>query len=115
MAWVTDYSFGCVKVAGHTYSRDLIVCGEQVLSPWERKEGHRLFLEDLSWALALQPRVVIVGTGAFGRLYISREVVKCLNEMGINLRGFKTGAAIKEYNRLIDQGEDVIACLHLTC
>ncbi len=41
--------------------------------------------------------------------------MKCIDEMGISLRGFKTRAAIKEYNRLIDQGEDVIACLHLTC
>jgi len=115
MVCIGDYSFGCVKVAGRTYSRDLIVCGEQVLSPWERKEGHRLFLGDLSWALALQPRVIIVGTGAFGRLHISKEVVKCLREKGINLRGFKTKTAIKKYNELVDQGEDVVACLHLTC
>ncbi len=115
MAWITDYSFGAVKVAGRTHSRDLVVCGEQVLSPWELKEGHRLFLEDLSWTLALQPRVMIVGTGAFGRLHISKEVVKCIDEMRISLHGFKSRTAINDNNETIDQEEDIIACLCLSC
>jgi len=41
--------------------------------------------------------------------------VKCIDGMGISLRGFMTRTAINDNNETIDQEEDVIACLRLSC
>jgi hypothetical protein len=60
-------------------------------------------------------REISFGLSCFFVLHISREVVKCIDGMGISLRGFKTRTAINDNNETIDQEEDVIACLRLSC
>ena len=115
MAQLTAYSFGLVKVDGRTMTRDLILVGDEIFSPWIRKEGHRLHIDDLKWALDRRPDVLIVGTGAFGALRVSSEVVDILGERGIELLSVKTEEAIAAYNHRIGRGDRVACGLHLTC
>lgn len=115
MGCLRDYAFGRVKVGGCTYRRDLVVSEEEILSPWIRQEGHCLHVEDLKWAIALHPRVIVVGTGAFGGLAIPQETVDSLTAQGITLVAYKTGKAVEAYNELVEKGERVTCCLHLTC
>lgn len=112
---MTDYTFGRVKLASRTVTRDLIVFEEEVLSPWVRQEGHRLLPEDLQWVLSRRPEVLVVGTGAFGGLAIPRETIDSVTSQGITLVSHKTGKAVEEYNERAKRGERVAACLHLTC
>ena len=115
MAQLTGYSFGRVKVDGRTMTRDLILLGDEILSPWIRKEGHRLHIADLKWVLDRRPDVLIVGTGTFGALRVSSEVVDILGEGGIELLSVKTEEAIAVYNHRVNRGDRVACCLHLTC
>ena len=115
MVCLSDYAFGRVKVGDCVYRRDLIVYGEEVLSPWMRREAHRLFPDDLQWVLSRAPRVIVVGTGAVGRLSIPQETVDSLAGQGITLVGYRTARAVEEYNTRLKRGERIACCLHLTC
>jgi hypothetical protein len=115
MTRLSNYAFGHVKVADRTVRHDLIVFEEEILSPWIRQEGHCLHVEDLKWAIARHPRLIVVGTGAFGGLAIPKETVDSLTAQGITLVAHKTGKAVEAYNELVGKGERVACCLHLTC
>lgn len=115
MGCLSDYSFGHIKVDDCTYRHDLIVFEEEILSPWIRQEGHCLHTEDLKWAIARHPRLIVVGTGAFGRVAIPQETVDSLTAQGITLVAYKTGKAVEAYNELVEKGERATCCLHLTC
>ncbi|MEA3356106.1 MAG: MTH938/NDUFAF3 family protein [Candidatus Bipolaricaulota bacterium] len=112
---LTDYRFGRIKVNASYYTDDLIVFEDEILSPWIRRKGHHLFVEDLQWIIECRPVIVIIGTGAFGRLAVPRETSEALLEKGIKLLSFNTAAAAEEYNTRAARGERVAACLHLTC
>lgn len=115
MAQLTAYSFGRVKVDDRTMTRDLILFGDEALSPWIRREGHRLHINDLKWALDHRPDVLIVGTGAFGALRVPQEVVDALGKKGVELLSFKTEEAVEVFNHRAERGDRVACCLHLTC
>ena len=115
MAILTEYRFGGITANGTRYQSDLIVLGEEVLSPWNRKEGHRLDLSDLAWPIERHAKVIVVGTGAFARLVVPRYVTDTLSARGIEILPLKTARAVEAYNEQCQAGKRVAACLHLTC
>jgi len=115
MARITDYRFGKVKVDGKLYHRDVLVFGDEILSPWIRREGHSLCSEDLAWLVPRRPRVLVLGTGAFGRLKVPEETREWLNSRGIELVALPTEKAVGEYNRRVETTGRVACGLHLTC
>ncbi len=110
---IQDYSFGRIKIEGQTYTKDVIILPERVFSPWWRKEGHRLSMEDLSEALNARPEVLIIGRGYAGVMRVPDELVKALQERGIDVVVQKTRDAVKTFNNI--EGKRVAAALHLTC
>jgi len=115
MAHISEYRFGRVKVDGRTYHHDVLVFKSEVLSPWVRREGHSLYPEDLEWLVPRRPGILIIGTGAFGRLRVPEETKAWLTEQGIELIALSTKRAIEEYNRRARAGVEVACGLHLTC
>lgn len=115
MPRLSEYSFGRVRIDEKVYTHDVLVLGGEVLSPWVREEGHRLLPEDLEWVLARAPAVLVVGTGAAGRLVVPDETRDLLAARGITVIAERTGKAIEGYNERATRGERVAACLHLTC
>lgn len=61
---VEHYDFGQITIAGQDYSKDVIIWPDRVYSPWWRKEGHCLYLEDLRDVLQTPPAKLIIGTGS---------------------------------------------------
>jgi hypothetical protein len=45
---IESYDFGVMVVNGKRYTSDLIIYQEKVFDGWWRKEGHRLYMEDLN-------------------------------------------------------------------
>ncbi len=115
MAVLTDYRFGRVRVDGREYHRDLLIFADEILYPWVRREGHALYPDDLTWIIDKGVRVLVIGTGAFGRLRVPEETRKYLNERGITLVSLPTREAIAEYNRICQEANMVGCGLHLTC
>lgn len=112
---IEDYQFGYIKVSGKTYTRDLIVFPDKIITNWWRKEGHNLCMEDLADVLKFKPDILIVGTGYYGVMKVHRDVIEKLEKIGIEVKILKTSDAVRAYNELARQNKRVAAALHLTC
>jgi hypothetical protein len=111
---VESYAFGEMVVDGQTYTNDLIVLPERVVSNWWRDQGHRLSKNDLSEVFEAQPEVLVVGTGAHGVMKVPKKTRQAVREAGIELRVVETGDAWRTYNSLREERETAGA-FHLTC
>lgn len=112
---IEKYSFGSIMIDGAKYRKDVIIFPDRVLSPWWREEGHSLSLKDLKEVLDFQPELLIIGTGAYGAMNIPKTTLKKLEEQNIKVISVKTGKAVKQYNEKIEENENTVAALHLTC
>lgn len=111
---IEEYRFGHITIDGRRYSDDVIIRPCSVDDSWWRDEGHLLQTQDLDDALVPPPEVLVVGTGANGRMQIADDVEDWLTERGIELVAVPTGEAVQRYNELAGQRRTV-AALHLTC
>jgi hypothetical protein len=104
-------------INGKRYTSDVIVFSERVTDNWGRKEGHRLYMEDLKEILEREekPEVLLVGTGYYGIMKISPEVENALKSRGIELVVQPTREAIQTFNELLKSGRRVAGAFHLTC
>jgi len=115
MYLIEKYDFGRIKVSGKTYFRDIIIFPNEILPNWWRKEGHNLCMEDLEEIIKRKPDILVIGNGYSGVMRVPRDVVEELEKMGIRVIVKNTREAVKEYNRLAQEGKNVAAALHLTC
>ena len=111
---VTSYRFGEIGIKGQKYTKDVIVFPDRVYTKWWRETGHSLSMHDLREVLPAHPRVLIIGTGIFGRMRVPKETREGLAREGIQVIIQKTKDAIQTYNRLREDGSGV-ATLHLSC
>jgi hypothetical protein len=113
---ISGYTFGRIEIDGVSYSKDVILLRDEVQSPWWRAAGgHHYEPEDLGVVLAAAPEVVVLGTGFFGRVKVSRETLTAFADAGSEVVVETTAQAVKDFNRLVAEGRDVAAALHLTC
>ncbi|MFP3902740.1 MAG: Mth938-like domain-containing protein [Armatimonadota bacterium] len=111
---IDDYSFGQIVIDGHKYTDDVIIYPGRVDDSWWREEGHRLKVADIETIIEADPEVLVVGTGAYGRVAIEPAVKQRLEDRGIELLSAPTEEACKKYNDICDD-KKVVAALHLTC
>jgi hypothetical protein len=114
---IDSYSFGSITIDGKQYTKDVIISHSGVLCPWWRSEGHSLEHSDLESILKENPEILVIGTGSFGVMKVPEETLEFLKEKAIEPRVMRTGKAVEEFNRLLNElGPDkVMAALHLTC
>ena len=112
---IDAYEFGRVTVDGREYRADVIVLPERVVADWWRVEGHGLVPEDLKEVVAAQPKVLVVGTGAYGAVSVPDDTITYLAGQGVKVEAYDTARAVRRYNDLAASGERVAAGLHLTC
>ncbi|MBC7321338.1 hypothetical protein H5T89_11925 [bacterium] len=111
---IEHYEFGKVIIDGISYFSDVIIFPDRVENDWWREEGHELHVSDILEIVEAKPKVLIVGTGAYGMLRVLPEVEKYLRENNIQLIAELTGRAVEIYNQTSDKSK-VICALHLTC
>lgn len=111
---IDSYRFGNITIDGQTYNKDVIIFPDRVMSNWWREQGHSLSMNDLQEVIDAQPKVLIVGTGTFGRMKIPTETLAELQASGVEVIAAKTEKACQFYNQRKDDS-GVIAALHLTC
>lgn len=109
---IGPYSFGRVVVDGETFGNDVLVFPERV-EEWWREEGHLVLQRDLEEVFEASPEVLVVGTGAYGRMEVSSGAREALESRGIRLVARGTEDACRRFNEL--PRERAIAALHLTC
>ena len=111
---VTQYSFGSITIEGTTYTKDVIIHPDFVHSPWWRKEGHLLQIDDLGIVLQGGVPDLIIGTGYNGALKVPDKTLQYLQSRGFTVTVKKTPEAVDCYNWSSDT-KHVMAALHLTC
>lgn len=104
-------------IRGKRYTSDVIVFPEKVVDNWWRREGHKLYVEDLIEVILHEPRleVLVIGTGYSGLVKVMPEVENVLKEHGVKLIIQSTGEAYKTFNALLKSNRLVAGAFHLTC
>ena len=111
---IESYKFGQMTINGKKYNSDLIIFKDNIYSNWWRREGHDLHIDDIQEIINEKPDVIIIGTGSFGLMKVSTDLINYLESIGIKTIVTKTKDACDEYNKLYKK-KNTIAAFHLTC
>lgn len=112
---INNYKFGLIKIDEKVYRKDVIIFPDEVYSPWWRKKGHYLQLEDMDRVFQYNPAKIIIGTGASGVMRVADEVTEKIKNQGLEFEICRTGEAVKKFNKDMKKNKKTVACLHLTC
>ena len=64
---IEGFRFGRLRIDGVDYTKDVIIAGGRVLSPWWREAGGHVFaVRDLEPLMEAAPEVAVLGTGYLG-------------------------------------------------
>lgn len=110
---VTRHAPGCLWVGGTMFAASVLVPWAGEVLPWRPATPEDLVAADFDAVLALQPEVVIYGSGAGLRL-VSPVLVRGLIERRIGVETMDTAAACRTYNVLVSEGRRAVAALLLT-
>lgn len=113
--FISHYQFGKIVIDNTTYTNDVIVYEEEVISNWWRKEGHRLDVDDLKRAPLKEGTHLIVGTGSFGRMTVTASLVEYCRKHSINLESMRTSQAVGRFNDCSEIEKILVGAFHLTC
>ena len=117
LSLIESYDFGFIVIKGRRYTSDVIVFPERVVDGWWRREGHRIYVDDLKEIFTHEPKpkVLLVGTGYYGLVKVAPEVQNTLKSQGIELVAQPTREACRTYNQLLKSNRRVAGAFHLTC
>lgn len=112
---IESYNFGQITIRGKKYSTDVKICGNKVICPWRRREGHRVEVRDIQDLLDYNPEIVVLGQGQPGMMQATRDLKERLRSKGVSLVEKPTSEAVQSFNQFWEQGKKVCAGFHLTC
>jgi hypothetical protein len=113
MARIDQYEFGRIMIDGREETKDLIILPDRVVRNWWRRDGHTLVLDDLAEVLDELPSLLVVGTGADGRMRPDPQAIRQLQNRGLTVEALPTGQAVRRFGEL--DPANTAAALHLTC
>ncbi len=97
-----------VLVNQQTLSASFLVSPAQLLTDWRPRSIADLQAEDFASAFALQPELILLGTGAQQR-FPSPEIMASVLGQRIGLEVMNSGAAARTFNLLAGEGRRVVA------
>ena len=111
---IESYRFGRMVIDGRTFTADLIILPDRIMTHWWRQEGHLLRLDDLKDALVEEPDILVIGTGALGMMKIDLEVKIHMERLKKKILFGKTKKAVDLYNEWSPR-KKTVGAFHLTC
>ncbi len=112
-----DFSFGSLRIDGNTYAHDVLIEHGEIRK--RKKKPSKKFREDFGHTpLSIEEEIpwecrrLVVGTGAYGRLPVMKEVKREASRRKIELLILPT---IKAIEALKQDPEESNAILHVTC
>jgi hypothetical protein len=112
---IESYEFGRMRVEGQIHHDDLKIIENRLIGNWWRRRGHALYPEDIADILEASVEILVVGTGEYSNMTVTREVSEALSKRGIELISAPTEEAASKFNDLHAQGKRVAGAFHLTC
>lgn len=109
---ITGYGNDHVAVNGMRFERSLIVTAESIFEDWIVPSFEDLAAAHLQQVAALQPEVVLLGTGSRTR-FPRPPVLRPLIDARVGYEIMDTGAACRTFGVLVGEGRRVLAALIL--
>jgi uncharacterized protein len=107
---IRSYEPGRVRIGERWLQGHLIVGPEHLIEDWRVAAPALVTLADLEPALALQPEVVLLGTGA-ALVWPDDDIMGALAARHVGLEIMSTPAACRTYNVLVHERRQVVAAL----
>ncbi len=107
---IRAYQPGRLVVNEAIYTRSVAVTAVRVVSDWRPATFSELSATDFEALVALEPELVLLGTGSQLRFPDPRLAVS-LTRAGIGLEVMDTGAACRTFNILVAESRAVLAAL----
>ena len=101
---------GRVRIADRWIAGPVIVSADLVLEGWTLAAPTALAIADLEPALALEPTILLLGTG-IDRPLPDVELMAAMAERRVGLEIMSTPAACRTFNVLLQEGRRVVAAL----
>lgn len=101
---------GRLRVADRWLTGNVIVSSEQILEGWTAIEPHRLTIDELEAALALEPTIIVLGTGT-EHLLPDVDLMAEVAKRSVGLEIMSTPAACRTFNVLLQEQRRVVAAL----
>jgi hypothetical protein len=121
---IEHYSWGRFVVCGEEHGKvsgkkvgrgkDIRIIGREV-SKWKEREGHLLAPSMITGVFEQGIEVLILGTGANGLVECPDEVVRKIEDRGVEVVLRNTPEACALYNELYHAGRRVALLAHGTC
>jgi uncharacterized protein len=107
---IRSYEPGRIRIGDRWLVGDLIVSPEQLIEDWRVSAPAAVTLADLEPALALDPEIVLLGTGAT-LVWPDADLMSALAARGVGLEIMSTPAACRTFNVLVHERRRVVAAL----
>lgn len=111
---IDSYQFRTFIIKGKEYNRNIKLFDKEVRE-YKYIPEHTLVLDDITDLINYNPLVIIIGTGAYGLMKLSKEISEYIERRRIRLVVQKTADACKTYNQSLKEGKKVAAFMHNTC
>jgi len=107
---VRGYAPGRLRIGEREFSRSVIVSAATLIEDWRPQQIGDLIAADLEPALALEPQVLLLGSGA-RQVFPEPALLARLHAARIGFEVMDTSAACRTYNVLVGEGRSVAAAL----
>ena len=122
---IDSIEFGSITIDGRRYAHDVVVYPEKVerrkkhISKEEHGTSHKFsrneILEYLKGLDLHEIKLVVVGTGQYGKLSLLDETKKVLEDEDIEVIEVRTPEAIRKFNSDDVSRKEKIGIFHVTC
>ncbi|WAW09786.1 Mth938-like domain-containing protein [Oxalobacter vibrioformis] len=109
---VTAYDEKSVTINHTRFSQSVLVLPDAAPALWPVSDIDSLAPEDFSAIIAVQPNILIIGTGLYQRL-LSPPLLVYLSSRKIGVETMNTHAACRTFNLLLSEGRRVALALFL--
>jgi uncharacterized protein len=101
---------GRLRVADRWITGNVIVGSDRIIEDWTTVEPHGLTIAELEPALALEPTILVLGTGA-EQLLPDVDLMAAVAARSVGLEIMNTRAACRTFNVLLQEQRRVVAAL----
>lgn len=109
---VRAYSPGEIRIGERVLRRSCLVRVDVLVDDWRPQTLNELTAADLDAIVALEPEIVVLGSGSRQRFPDTQLLARLLSR-GIGCEVMDTGAACRTYNVLASEDRRVVAALLL--
>ena len=107
---IRAYAPGRINVSDVLLTKSFILAPDRVLEDWPPQRFEDLEPAHFEAALALEPEILLIGTGATQR-FLPGSLMAELSAKGIGVEVMDTAAACRTYNILLSEDRKVVAAL----